>query len=268
MIATPIPTEVTWPPRYNLFGVQVSATDYDQAVEVILAAAQQRQSAVVSLHAAHAVVSASQNPALRAKVNDFELVGPDGQPVRWALNWLYGAGLRERVYGPELTLRLCREAAEQDVSIYLYGSSPEVIDALSRNLVTRYPGLVIAGAESPPFRTLSPEEDEAMVDRINSSGAGLVFIGLGCPKQDHFAADHRDRIRAVQVCVGAAFDFHAGVKKSAPGWMQRRGLEWLFRVCQEPRRLWKRYLVTNTQFACKFARQWLAMKLDRRRAWD
>jgi exopolysaccharide biosynthesis WecB/TagA/CpsF family protein len=259
MIANFTATEVTWPPRHNLFGVQVSATDYDQAVEVILAAAEQRQSAVVSLHAAHAVVSASEDPALQAKVNDFELVGPDGQPVRWALNWLHGAGLRDRVYGPELTLRLCRAAAQRGVSIYLYGSSPEVIDALIRNLVARYPGLIVAGAEAPPFRSLTAEEDAAMVERINQSGAGLVFIGLGCPKQDHFAADHRDRIRAVQVCVGAAFDFHAGVKKTAPGWMQRRGLEWLFRVWQEPRRLWKRYLVTNTQFACKFARQWLAM---------
>jgi N-acetylglucosaminyldiphosphoundecaprenol N-acetyl-beta-D-mannosaminyltransferase len=120
-----------------------------------------------------------------------------------------------------------------------------------------FPGLIIVGAEAPPFRALTPEEDEQMVERINASGAGLLFIGLGCPKQDHFAADHAGRIQAVQLCVGAAFDFHAGNKRTAPAWMQRRGLEWMFRLCQEPRRLWKRYLVTNTLFLYKLCRQWL-----------
>lgn len=257
MITTETPPAVCWPPRHNVFGVQVSATSYDEAIDCILSAAERREPAAVSLHAAHAVVTASDDLALREKVNRFQMVAPDGQPVRWALNWLYRAGLKDRVYGPELTLRLCQAAARRGVAIYLYGSSPEVIERLSNNLVRRYPGLIIAGAEAPPFRALSVEEDEAMVQRINASGAGLVFIGLGCPKQDHFAADHMDRIQAVQVCVGAAFDFHAGNKRTAPAWMQRRGLEWLFRLMQEPRRLWKRYLVTNTLFVCKFGRQWL-----------
>ncbi len=259
MIATPSLPAVLWPPRHDLFGVQMSATTYEQAVEAILHAAQSGQPAAVSLHAAHAVVTASDDPALRAKVNRFQMIAPDGQPVRWALNWLHRAGLPDRVYGPELTLRLCHAAAERGVSIYLYGSSPEVIERLSRNLVERFPGLMIAGAEAPPFRALTEEEDDAMVQRINASGAGLVFIGLGCPKQDHFAADHMDRIRGVQVCVGAAFDFHAGNKRTAPAWMQRRGLEWLYRLCQEPRRLWKRYLVTNTLFVCKLGRQWVGL---------
>ena len=266
MIATPAPTErptLLWPPKFDLFGVEVSATTYEEAVDVILAAAEWRQPAVVSLHAAHAVVTASDDPELRRKVNQFQLVGPDGQPVRWALNWLHRAGLRDRVYGPELTLRLCRAAAERGVPIYLYGSSPEVLDALQRNLLEKYPGLEIAGAEAPPFRPLTAEEDAAMVERINASGAGLVFIGLGCPKQDHFAFDHCPAIQAVQVCVGAAFDFHAGNKKTAPAWMQRRGLEWLFRLCQEPRRLWRRYLVTNTLFLKKFVAQWWRSKLSR-----
>jgi exopolysaccharide biosynthesis WecB/TagA/CpsF family protein len=258
MIATQSPPEVRWPPRHDVFGVQVSATTYDEAVEAILAAALRREPAAVSFHAAHAVVTASDDPLLREKVNRFQMIGPDGQPVRWALNWLHGAKLKDRVYGPELTLRLCSAAAERGVSIYLYGSSPPVIEALSRNLVQMFPELIIAGAEAPPFRTLTPEEDAEMVERINASGAGLVFIGLGCPKQDHFAADHADRIQGVQVCVGAAFDFHAGNKRTAPEWMQRRGLEWLFRLCEEPRRLWKRYLVTNTLFVLKLGRQWLA----------
>jgi exopolysaccharide biosynthesis WecB/TagA/CpsF family protein len=238
-----------------LFDVQVSATTYEQACDALLAAAQQRQPAVASLHAAHAVVTASLDRELLRKVNQFEIVATDGQPVRWALNWLHGTDLRDRVYGPELTLRLCQAAAAAGVSVYLYGGSEDVVRRLAQNLLKRYPGLQIAGAESPPFRPLSPEEDAAMVERINASGAGIVFIGLGCPKQDHFAYDHRDTIRAVQVCVGAAFDFHAGEKKIAPAWMQRRGLEWLFRLCQEPRRLAKRYLVTNTQFVYLFLRQ-------------
>jgi exopolysaccharide biosynthesis WecB/TagA/CpsF family protein len=246
-----------WPAKHDLFGVQVSATNYREACEVILAAARNRMSAVVSLHAVHAVVTASGDPELREKVNRFELVAPDGQPVRWALNRLYHAGLTDRVYGPELMLRLCDGAAREGVPIYLYGGSPSVVEALQLRLPERFPELKIAGAESPPFRTLTAAEDAAVVRRINDSGAGIVFIGLGCPKQDHFAADHRDVIRGVQVCVGAAFDFHAGHKKIAPRWMQQRGLEWLFRLCQEPRRLWKRYLVTNTVFVAKFLWQWI-----------
>jgi N-acetylglucosaminyldiphosphoundecaprenol N-acetyl-beta-D-mannosaminyltransferase len=149
--------------------------------------------------------------------------------------------------------RLCEQAAQERVSIYLYGSSPETISALQAKLQAAFPDLEIAGAESPPFRPLSAAEDEAMVERVNASGAGLMFLGLGCPKQDYFAAAHVDRIQAVQLCVGAAFDFHAGTKAIAPKWMQRRGLEWLFRLYQEPGRLWKRYLVTNSIFIYKLA---------------
>jgi exopolysaccharide biosynthesis WecB/TagA/CpsF family protein len=203
------------------------------------------------LHAVHAIVTASRDPALRAAVNTFQIVATDGQPVRWALNLLHGAGLRERVYGPELMLRICARAAAEGVPIYLYGSSPQVIESLKRTLPSKYPGLQIAGAESPPFRALSPEEEDETIGRINASGAGIFFVGLGYPKQDYFAYRFRDRIKAVQVCVGAAFDFHAGVKKMAPAWMQQSGLEWLFRLSQEPRRLWRRYLITNTVFVMK-----------------
>lgn len=251
----------SWPRRCDLLGVHVSATTYDETCDAIVAAVRAEQSAVVSLHAVHAIVTSSRDRELLRKVNDFDVIAPDGQPVRWALNRLYHAGLPDRVCGPELMLRLCERAAAEGIPIYLYGSSPDVIDALCANLAEQYDGLIIAGAESPPFRKLSAEEDDDMVRRINDSGAAIVFIGLGCPKQDHFAADHRDRIRGVQVCVGAAFDFHAGRKKIAPGWMQRRGLEWVFRLVQEPRRLWRRYLVTNTLFIQKFLFQWGRMWL-------
>lgn len=242
-----------WPRKRDVLGVLVSTTTYDEAVELIILAAKCRRPSVVSLHAVHALVTASSEDRLRAAVNEFDMLAPDGQPVRWALNWLHGAGLADRVYGPELMLRLCRRAAREQIGVYLYGSSPAVIDALCRGLPARFSGLTIAGAESPPFRPLTVEEDQAVVERINASGAGILFVGLGAPKQDWFAHEHRGRIAAVQVCVGAAFDFHAGTKPMAPTWMQRRGLEWLFRMTQEPRRLWKRYLVTNVCFSFRLA---------------
>ena len=248
---------LTWPPKHDVFGVQVSAVTYDEAVDVILAAAQRRVPAQVTLHAVHALITASNDEELRKRVNTFDIVAPDGQPVRWALNLLWGAGLKDRVYGPELMLRLCRQAALLEVPIYLYGSMPDVLEKLSVNLEAGYPGLKIAGDESPPFRQLSPEESKETIERINNSGAGIVFIGLGAPKQDHFAYEHGEEIQAVQVCVGAAFDFHAGTLAMAPPWMQRRGLEWLYRLIREPRRLWKRYFVTNTIFLFKLARAML-----------
>ena len=242
---------IRWPRKMDLFGVGVSVTTYDEATAVILRAARQGVSGIVSCHAVHALVTAARDPVLREMVNTFEIVSPDGQPVRWALNLLHHARLSDRVYGPELMLRLCRGAADAAVPIYLYGGSPTVIQRLCANLLRMSPRLQIAGFESPPFRASTVEEDQAAVDRINGSSAGLVFVGLGCPKQDVFAYEHRRAIRAVQVCVGAAFDFHAGVKKMAPGWMQRRGLEWFYRLCQEPGRLGRHYLVTNGIFLAK-----------------
>jgi len=247
-------SKIAWPAKFDLFGVSVTACDYEEIVDVVSRSAKERLAAVVSLHAVHAIVESIRDPELLANVNDFDAVLPDGQPVRWALNHLYGAGLRERVYGPELMLRLCARAADDAIPIYLYGSVPDVIELLRQKLQARFPSLQIVGAESPPFRALTPEEDEGVVRRINESGAGILFIGLGCPKQDHFAADHVGRIHAVQVCVGAAFDFHAGTKPMAPAWMQRRGLEWLYRLSREPGRLWRRYLQTNSIFLAK----WLA----------
>lgn len=242
-----VPT-VKLPPKYDVLGVRISATTYDQALDVVASLAARHESAVMSLHAVHALVTASSSPRLREAVNQFEIIAPDGQPVRWALNWLYKTGLKERVYGPQFMLRLCARAADEETPVYLYGSTDSVLAGLQKALLARYPNLQIAGALSPPFRELTPEEDDAVVQRINASGAGIVFIGLGAPKQDLFAAAHRDRIHAVQVCVGAAFDFHAGLLPMAPAWMQKCGLEWGYRLIQEPRRLWRRYAVTNTIF--------------------
>lgn len=247
------PPPLRWPAKIEVMGVGISRTDYAEAAEMIVAAGRQRRSAVVSCHPVAGVVAAMRDAELRRRVNSFEMITPDGQPVRWAMNFLRSAGLRERVYGPQLMLEVCRRAAECDVGVYLYGATPEVVERLRANLAAQFPGLNICGAESPPFRPLTPEEDAAVVERFNHSGAGVVFLGLGCPKQDHFAFEHRDRVAAVQVCVGAAFDFHAGVKPMAPRWMQRRGLEWLFRLWCEPRRLWRRYLGANSYFALRLA---------------
>jgi len=252
-----MPANMSWPRKYDLFGVRISATTYDEAEQAIIQAARQRAAATVTHLPVAGVVSAAMNAAYRRQIDALDIVAPDGQPVRWALNRFHAAGLKDRCYGPEMMLRLCRRAAEERIGVYLYGSTPEVSRRLRANLLDRCPGLIIAGHESPPFRALSPEEDEAMVRRINESGAALVFVGLGCPKQDVFAYEHRHRIRAVQMCVGAAFDFLAGTKKMAPSWMQRSGLEWLFRLCQEPARLLDRYLRNNTIFMWLVARRML-----------
>ena len=166
------------------------------------------------------------------------MTAPDGQPVRCALNHFHRTELKNAVTGPDLMPILCREAAESGVGIYLHGgSSSEVVDRPRFNLRCLFPLLNIVGCESPTFQPLSREEDRAVVDRINSSGAGIVFIGLGAPKQERFAYEHRGGINAVQVCVGAAFDSHSGVRRRVPNWYRERGLEWLFRLLQDPRRL-------------------------------
>jgi exopolysaccharide biosynthesis WecB/TagA/CpsF family protein len=239
---------VRWPPKKDVLGVEVSVTDYDELAGLFVEAARLREPFVASFLAVHAVVTAAMDPSYRYRINSFEVVGPDGQPVRWALNLLHKVGLKERVCGPVMMLKMCERCAKEGIGIYLYGSTTDTLQRLQANLTARFGGLHIAGVESPPFRPLTPEENEAACERINASGAGIVFIGLGCPRQDIFAHQNRFRIQAVQLCVGAAFDFHAGKKKMAPPWMQKYGLEWTYRMIQEPRRLWKRYLVTNAMF--------------------
>ena len=253
--SSPLPRETDWPLRHTLFGVPVSASSYADAERSVLAAARERRPALVDHLSVHGLAEAQSDPRFRGALERFDLVAPDGQPVRWALNLLFGATLRDRVYGPALMERLCECAANEQIGVYLYGGRPEVLSRLRERLLERHPGLQIVGAESPPFRPLTVEEDAMMVERIERSGAGLVFIGLGCPKQELFAAGHLDRIHAVQLCVGAAFDFLAGAKPMAPRWMQERGLEWLFRLASEPRRLWRRYLRANSIFLVLLARE-------------
>lgn len=257
-----------WPAKRDLFGVGVTACETDAAVDVIIAAAKIRQPSIVSCFSVHSLVSASDDPVLNRKANSFEMVTPDGQPIRWALNLLHKTGLAERVTGRAVVEGVCAAAVEGNVSIYLYGSQPHVLEGLQAELLRRYPGLQIAGAESPPFRQLTAEEDIAVIDRINNSGAGVVLIGLGCPKQDIFAFAHRPQIRAVQVCVGAVFDFFSGNKSIAPAWMQRLGMEWVWRLACEPRRLFWRYATTNSAYCWKLLRSYLGLQAGGRSAAD
>ncbi|GAF75410.1 unnamed protein product, partial [marine sediment metagenome] len=181
-----------WSRRFDVFGVQVSAITFDAAESEILEAARRNIPAVVSHHDVRALIDASREADLRKAANSFQIIAPDGQPIRWALNLLYGMRLRDPITGTELMRRLCARAAREGISVYLYGSTPEVLASLQATLFEQCPGLKLAGTESPPFRALSPEEDRETVQRINQSGAGIVFLGLGYPKQDRFAYEHRN----------------------------------------------------------------------------
>jgi N-acetylglucosaminyldiphosphoundecaprenol N-acetyl-beta-D-mannosaminyltransferase len=231
--------------KHNLLGVLIDAVDYEAAEEAIADAARAGRGMAVSALAVHGVMEAVNDGAQRHRMNSFDLVCPDGQWVRIGLNVLHGARLRDRVYGPELTLRLCARAARDGLPIFLYGSKPDVLDALTRNLKEKFPALVIAGAEPSKFRTTTAEEQVEIAARIRDSGARMVFVGLGCPRQEIFAYEYRESIGLPLVAVGAAFDFHAGLLAQAPPRMQRLGLEWLYRLLKEPKRLWRRYVLLN-----------------------
>jgi exopolysaccharide biosynthesis WecB/TagA/CpsF family protein len=236
--------------------VAVSVVDYERAVSYVMHRARLRAGTAVSALAVHGLMTGVLDPRHRQRLNGFDMLTPDGQPVRWALNLLGRAALEERVYGPELMERLCAAAQESGARIYLFGSTEKVVATLEKELVTRFPGLAIVGAQPHRFREATQQEDADDVERINRSGANIVFVGLGCPRQEVWAHEHRDRVHAVLVCVGAAFDFLAGLKRQAPKCMQRRGLEWLFRLATEPRRLWRRYLLLNPVFLILLLAQW------------
>jgi N-acetylglucosaminyldiphosphoundecaprenol N-acetyl-beta-D-mannosaminyltransferase len=246
--------------KQNILGVGVDAVDYAAAVERIVAAAHARQPMAVSALAVHGVMTGALDAQHRYRLNHFDLVVPDGQPVRWAMRWLYGVRLPDRVYGPTLTLKLCERAAAEGLPIYLYGSRAVVLDALSSNLRQRFPGLQIAGMQPSRFRHVSPEEKLEIAAEIRASGAAMVFVGLGCPRQEVWAYENREAIGLPLIAVGAAFDFHAGLLSQAPPQLQRLGLEWLYRLSREPQRLWKRYVFLNPAYLGMLALQRLHLK--------
>lgn len=245
--------------KYNILGILINAIDYEAVVERVIATAYHRQSLTVSALAVHGVMTGVLDAEHRYRLNHLDIVAPDGQPVRWALNMLHGVGLPDRVYGPTLTLKICERAAHERLPIYLYGSRPEVLRMLSQNLIKRFPRLIIAGAQPSAFRRLTPEEQAATAQQINQSGAAIVFVGLGCPRQEVWVYEHRDLLSMPMLAVGAAFDFHAGIVPQAPAKLQRIGLEWAFRLAQEPSRLWRRYLLLNPLYLALAAAQFLRL---------
>jgi N-acetylglucosaminyldiphosphoundecaprenol N-acetyl-beta-D-mannosaminyltransferase len=230
-----------------ILGVNVSVSSYSTVVEQSLVWAHGRQSRALFFANVHVVMEALDSPAFRRRLNRSDIVSPDGMPLVWVLRML-GAPRAERVYGPDATLAMLAAAEGEGMPIGFYGGSQAVLDTLVQMVRLRYPGINIVFSESPPFRILSPQEDADVVERIALSNARVLFVGLGCPKQENWIIEHLGRIPAVMFGVGAAFDFIAGAKPQAPRWMMQSGLEWAFRFAAEPRRLWKRYLINNPKF--------------------
>jgi N-acetylglucosaminyldiphosphoundecaprenol N-acetyl-beta-D-mannosaminyltransferase len=243
-----------------VLGVPINTISWSDVLAKISNWSSSKESRVMCICNVHSVVTATQDAEFRKVVNEADMATPDGAPVAWMLRRL-GYVDQQRINGPDLMWRYCEQAQHRDESIFFYGSTEKTLAALKFKLLAAFPSLKIAGAISPPFRALTAEEDAAIVEQINSSGAGVVWVSLGCPKQELWMAAHRGRINAVMVGVGAAFDYHAGTIKRAPKWMQDAGFEWLYRLLSEPRRLWKRYLVTNTLFIIGAIKQLVRFKL-------
>src|SRR5919107_4095843 len=250
-------------PRAAVLGIVLAVTDYDGAMDWMDAVVRARGRACVSAAAVHLVMVAQEDPETRRAIED-ALIVPDGVPLVWALRALGHRGAT-RVYGPDLMARYCARSARTGTTMYLYGGkSDEALELLTTRLRERFPGLRIAGGWSPPFRELSEAELDEVAGRINASGADVVWVGTGQPKQEKWMALMRGRLEApVLGGVGAAFDFHAGTLPQAPPWMQRAGLEWSYRLAREPRRLWRRYARYNPRFVAAFARQYATHRAGR-----
>jgi N-acetylglucosaminyldiphosphoundecaprenol N-acetyl-beta-D-mannosaminyltransferase len=242
-----------------VLGVRVDSITYLQTIRTILEWSTQRESRTICAANVHMVMEAWDSPAFRQVVNGADLVTPDGMPLVWMMR-LKGHRDQTRVYGPTLMLLVLEMAEQENVPVGFYGSSPEVLETLVERIQAQRPALNVAFVHSPPFRAMSQQEDEEIVRQINASGARILFVALGCPAQEKWMAAQRGKVQAVMLGVGAAFDFHAGTKPQAPPWMQRLGLEWLFRLFQEPGRLWKRYLYHNPRFVILALRELLQRK--------
>ncbi|MEX2527831.1 MAG: WecB/TagA/CpsF family glycosyltransferase [Gemmatimonadota bacterium] len=237
-------------PSSKILGLRVHAVTYDEVVGQVRGWVKAGEGRAIGVANVHVTMEAYDDPALQASLNDFDLVVPDGMPLVWVLR-RRGFPLPDRVYGPELTLRLCALAEEDGFPVGFLGGTPEVLEALVERLKARFPTLRVGFSHSPPFSQGALPHDPEMLRAIVESGVGILFVGLGCPKQERWVARHRKELPAVLLGVGAAFDFHAGRVSQAPGWMQRAGLEWSYRLAREPRRLWRRYLVQNPRFLWK-----------------
>lgn len=240
-------------PVADVLGVRFHAGETDAVAAQLVAWAEQGEARYACFSNAQAVIEAHDDPSFLAVLNGADLNVPDGMSIVRAMR-ADGTPQADRVYGPDATLAVCRLAAARGLPVALYGSSERVLGLLADRLPALAPGLRIVDAISPPFRALSADEDAALTERLRASGARLVLVGLGCPKQERWCADHVARVGAVLLAVGAAFDFHAGTLAQAPRWMQRAGLEWAFRLAMEPRRLWRRYARVVPRFLVARAR--------------
>jgi N-acetylglucosaminyldiphosphoundecaprenol N-acetyl-beta-D-mannosaminyltransferase len=252
----PKPTPILFPATVPVLNVPLALTDYERTLEWIDSMSAARARGYVCVCNVHTVMASQEDPELRRALSNSSLNVPDGQPLVWAINAL-GHSLAGRVYGPELMSRACARAANTGQRFYLYGGRNQgALVQLALNLRQRYPGVKIVGGYSPPHRLLNEEEEEAVIEEINRSRADVVWVGIGVPKQEKWMAGMRARLDApVLIGVGAAFDFHAGLVPQAPNWLQEAGLEWAYRLAQEPRRLWRRYLRYNPRFVGAFTRQ-------------
>jgi N-acetylglucosaminyldiphosphoundecaprenol N-acetyl-beta-D-mannosaminyltransferase len=258
IVRAPAPAPAPEAPRpatAPVLGVPLALTDYEQTMDWMDSVVSTGDKATLSAAAVHLVMVAQEHPPTRDAVADTTLVVPDGQPLVWALRSLGHDA--SRVYGPDLMAKYCERSARTGTRMYLYGGRNQgALVELALRLRRRYPGLRIVGGYSPPFRDLTEDEQQWVVDDINRSQADVVWVGIGQPKQEIWMREYRDRVDApMLVGVGAAFDFHAGLVPQAPAWMQASGLEWAFRLAQEPRRLWRRYVRYNPRFVAGFARQ-------------
>jgi N-acetylglucosaminyldiphosphoundecaprenol N-acetyl-beta-D-mannosaminyltransferase len=252
------PANAVPPPGVDVLGVPLALTDYERTMDWMDATVDAGGKGYVCVAAVHTVMACREDPELRAAVMASDLTVPDGQPLVWAMNAL-GYAVSSRVYGPDLMARYCERATRTGTRMFLYGGRNQgALVQLALNLRQEHPGLQIVGGYAPPFRALTSHEEDAVVDEINRSGADVVWVGIGVPKQEKWMAAMRERLDApVLVGVGAAFDFHAGLVAQAPPWIQAVGMEWAYRLSREPRRLWRRYLRYNPRFVTGFGLQWL-----------
>ena len=247
-------------PTVNILGVPVAATHMQEAVDRIFRWVDDRTPGYVLLTGVHGIMESQRDPELLEIHQRAAMCAPDGMPTVW-LGWLRGHKSMDRCYGPGLMLEVLEQSVARGTRHYLYGGNEGVPEQLRDRLVERFPGLQIVGAESPPFRPMTPDEDAAVVARIAAAKADLVWVGLSTPKQDRWMSEHVGRVHApVLLGVGAAFDFHTGRVRQAPHAIQRAGLEWAFRLVMEPRRLWRRYLYANPRFIVKATAQLLGLR--------
>lgn len=247
-------------PKPKILGMKISPTSYNKACMKIMEWQLDHLTRMVCVANVHLTMTAYDNPNYLAIINSADLVTPDGMPLVWTLR-LKGYKDQQRVYGPTLTQKLLPLLAAERVPVGFYGSESKVLEKLQHNIQEIHPNINISYAFSPPFRELTLQEEQEIVEAINRTGVRVLFVGLGCPKQEIWMHEHKERINAIMLGVGAAFDFIARVKPQAPSWIQAIGMEWFYRLLSEPKRLWRRYFYNNPRFILLIIKELLFEKM-------